>query len=68
VRFPLDPGRAVRTVGSDDPADLAAALAELLADTRERRDLSVAGERYADRFDPERVAGMVSDGMDRSAS
>jgi hypothetical protein len=32
VRFPLDPGGAVRTVASDDPAELAAALAELLAD------------------------------------
>jgi len=68
VRFPLDPGGAVRTVASDDPAELAAALAELLADTRERRELSVAGARYADRFHPERVAAMVSEGVGRLAS
>jgi glycosyltransferase involved in cell wall biosynthesis len=68
VRFPLDPGRAVRAIPSDDPADLAAALAELLADARERRELRSAGARYADRFLPEGVAAMVSDGVDRSAS
>jgi glycosyltransferase involved in cell wall biosynthesis len=68
VRFPLDPGGAVRTVASDDPADLAAALAELLADSRERRELSIAGERYADRFHPVRVAAMVSEGIGRVAS
>ncbi len=68
VRFPLDPDGAVRTVASDDPAELAAALAELLADRRERRDLSVAGERYAERFHPVRVAAMVSDGLRLTAS
>jgi glycosyltransferase involved in cell wall biosynthesis len=68
VRFPLDPGGAVRTVATDDPAELAAALAELLADRRERRELSAAGERYADRFDPVRVAAMVSDGVSRAAA
>jgi glycosyltransferase involved in cell wall biosynthesis len=68
VRFPLDPGGAVRAVASDDPAELAAALAELLADGRERRELSVAGERYADRFHPLRVAAMVSEGVGRTAS
>ncbi|MCI4364672.1 MAG: glycosyltransferase [Thermoplasmata archaeon] len=68
VRFPLDPGGAVRTVPSDDPAELAAALAELLADSRERRELTAAGERYGDRFRPERVAGMVSEGIARTAS
>jgi len=68
VRFPLDPGGAVRSVASDDPAELAAALAELLADRRERRELSVVGERYADRFHPERVATMISDGIGRAAA
>ncbi|MCI4373531.1 MAG: glycosyltransferase, partial [Thermoplasmata archaeon] len=68
VRFPLDPGGAVRTVASDDPAELAAALAELLADSRERRELAAAGEQYADWFHPERVATMVSDGLGRAAS
>lgn len=68
VRFPLDPGRAVRTVASDDPAELAAALADLLADTRARRDLSAAGERYAERFHPLRVAAMVSEEVGRTAS
>jgi hypothetical protein len=68
VRFPLDPGKAVRTVASDDPAELAAALAELLADSRERRELATAGGRYAGRFAPERVAAMVSDGVAHAAA
>jgi glycosyltransferase involved in cell wall biosynthesis len=63
VRFPLDPGRAVRVVPSDDPADLAAALAEVLADSRERHELVAAGRRYAERFRPEHVAAMVSEGV-----
>jgi glycosyltransferase involved in cell wall biosynthesis len=68
VRFPLDPGGAVRAVASDEPAELAAALAELLADTRERRELARAGAEYADWFHPERGAAMVSEGTGRSAS
>jgi hypothetical protein len=68
VRFPLDPGQAVRTVPSNDPAELAAALAELFADSRERRELAQAGERYAERFRPERVAAMVSDSVAHAAA
>jgi glycosyltransferase involved in cell wall biosynthesis len=68
VRFPLNPGGAVRTVLSGEPAELAAALAELLADSKERRKLASVGERYADRFHPERVAAMVSDGVAHAAA
>ncbi len=60
VRFPLDPGSAVRVAPSEDPAELAAVLAELLADPAERRSLADAGARFAQRFDPERVAATVS--------
>ena len=63
VRFPLDPGRAVRAVPSDDPAELAAALAEVLADATERRELAESGTRYAEWFQPQRVAAMIADGV-----
>jgi len=60
VRFPMDPGGAVRVAPSEDPAELAAVLAELLADPAERRTLAGAGARFAQRFDPERVAATVT--------
>ncbi|MGP8071572.1 MAG: hypothetical protein ACLPZM_00360 [Thermoplasmata archaeon] len=60
VRFPVDPERAVRVAPSEDPAELAAVLAELLADPTERRSLTEAGSRFAQRFDPERVAATVT--------
>ena len=60
VRLPLDPAAAVRAVPSDDPGDLASALAELLADPAARRALGSAGEKYAVPFDPARVAEVVS--------
>jgi glycosyltransferase involved in cell wall biosynthesis len=59
VRFPVDPAGAVHRVPSDDPAELAAGLAEMLADPAERRDLSRAGARFAVEFDPDRVARSV---------
>lgn len=60
VRLPVDPSAAVRSVASDDPGELASALAELLADPAARRALSAAGERYAAAFDPARVAEVVT--------
>jgi len=60
VRFPADPGPAVRAAASEDPAELAALLAELLADPAERRGLVDEGNRFAQRFDPERVAATVT--------
>ncbi len=55
VRFPVDPGPAVRTLANDDPADLASALAELMADPAQRRELASHGREYAARFEPARV-------------
>jgi glycosyltransferase involved in cell wall biosynthesis len=60
VRLPVDPAQAVRAVTSDDPGELASALAELLADPAARRTLSAAGERYAAAFDPARIAEVVT--------
>ncbi len=60
VRFPTAPDGAVRFAGSPDPADLAASLAELLADPEQRRMLGKAGAAFASRFDPERVAATVT--------
>ncbi len=60
VRFPVDPQRAVRVSTTADPADLAAALAELLADSEQRHRLVEAGGHYAERFEPERVAATVT--------
>jgi hypothetical protein len=56
VRFPVPSEGAVRFGESADPADLAAVLAELLADPAQRRRLVEAGARFAERFEPERVA------------
>jgi glycosyltransferase involved in cell wall biosynthesis len=67
VRFPVDPGEAVRAVPSDDPGEFASALAELLADPAARRPLAAAGEAYAGGFDPDRVATEVTDALRRGA-
>jgi hypothetical protein len=56
VRFPVDPGEAVRTLASDDPGEFASVLAELLADPAARRPMAAAGVAYARRFEPQRVA------------
>ena len=60
LRLPDPAGSAVRLASSADPADLAAALAELLADGEQRRRLAEAGRRYGERFEPERVAAIVT--------
>jgi hypothetical protein len=57
VRLPADVGRAVRVVESDDPGDLASALADLLADLAQRRELAARGRELAPRFDPGTVVG-----------
>lgn len=56
VRFPADPGAAVRTLTSDDPGEFASVLAELLADPAARRPMAAAGNAFARRFEPQRVA------------
>jgi hypothetical protein len=56
VRFPADPGEAVRTLTSDDPGEFASVLAELLADPAARRPMAAAAVAYARRFEPQRVA------------
>jgi glycosyltransferase involved in cell wall biosynthesis len=56
VRFPTDPGDAVRALTSDDPGEFASVLAELLADPAARRPMAAAGNAYARRFEPERIA------------
>ncbi|HTS33569.1 MAG TPA: hypothetical protein VMI55_06505 [Thermoplasmata archaeon] len=60
VRFATPPARAVQFAASSDPADLAAALAELLADPEGRRHLVEAGSAFAEGFDPERVATTIA--------
>ncbi|HEV2166611.1 MAG TPA: glycosyltransferase family 4 protein [Thermoplasmata archaeon] len=52
----VDPKRSVRVVPSDDPAEYASELAELLADPRLRRSVGEAGQAYADRFSYARMA------------
>jgi len=56
VRFPADPGDAVRTLTSDDPGEFASVLAELLADPASRRPMAAAGSAFARRFEPQRIA------------
>jgi glycosyltransferase involved in cell wall biosynthesis len=59
VRLPVDPDGAVRYAASDDPGDLASALAELLADPALCREIAAQGEKKADRYLPERVLQAV---------
>ena len=58
--LPLDPGGAIRRVGSDDAGETASVLAELLADPALRRSIAEPALAYADRFRPERVAEAVA--------
>jgi hypothetical protein len=60
VRFPVDPGEAVRALTSDDPGEFASALAELVADPSTRRPLVAAGAAYAAGFDADRVTTEVA--------
>ena len=56
ARLPIDPGPLVRTLASDDAAESASLLAELLADPALRRRSAEEAAAVAGRFDPERVA------------
>jgi Glycosyltransferase Family 4 len=47
---------AVRRADTGDPAELAAALVGLIADTSERKELAEKGRKLAERFLPARVA------------
>jgi len=55
VRLPFDAERVVRKVDANDPGGLASALAELLADPAQRRELATRAHDHAARFDPARV-------------
>ena len=56
VRLPSPAAAAVRTAASDDPGDLASALAELVADPALARGLAGRGPAVAAEYLPERVA------------
>jgi hypothetical protein len=68
VHLPVDPANAVRRVASDDPGEFASVLAEVLADPAERRALTDEGMRYAEAFDPGRVAEVVRAATERIAA
>lgn len=59
VRLPTPPGESVRAAESDDPGDLASALAELLADPAAAREQGGRGTEYARSFLPERVVEQI---------
>jgi glycosyltransferase involved in cell wall biosynthesis len=59
VRLPIPPESAIRTAVSDDPGDLASALAELVADPAAARNLAGRGPGYAAAYLPERVADQI---------
>ena len=61
LRLPRPPGDAVRLATSDDPGDLASALAELIADPAAARDLAGRGPTYASAY----LAGAVVDQIDQ---
>jgi len=52
----IDPAESCRVVGSDDPADYASELAELLADPALRRSLGEAARTFADAMSYDRMA------------
>jgi glycosyltransferase involved in cell wall biosynthesis len=64
ARLPLPSNGAVRTVTTEDPADLSSAVAELVADLKQRRELAAQGPALAAQFSPEAVA----DGLLRAAA
>lgn len=60
ARLSVDPAGGARVAASDDPGDLASALAELLADPASRREVGQAAARFAEAFLPERIAGALT--------
>ncbi len=53
------PANAVRTVGAEDPGDLASALADLVADLGAARELAERGKEFAETFGPDRVIAEI---------
>ena len=56
-----DPAGGVRTAASEDAGDLASVLAELLADPATQRQVGRAATRFAEVFQPDRVASAMSE-------
>jgi len=56
ARFPVDPQGGVRIAASTDAGDLASILAELLADLATLKQVGRAARRFAEPFQPVRVA------------
>ncbi len=63
ARLSVDPVGGVRVAASDDPGDLASALAELLADPAVGKEVGQAAVRFAQAFLPERVAAALSEAV-----
>jgi hypothetical protein len=60
VKFPRPPpAEALRRAASDDPGDLASALAELVADPAAARDLGGKGLEYAAEYLPGRIVDQI---------
>ena len=63
VRLPSPPEGALQYSATDDLGDLASALAELFADPALVREVVRQAALYAARYDPERIARAVNDGV-----
>jgi len=67
ARLAVEPAGGVRVAASDDPGDLASALAELLADPVVRKEVGQAAARFAQAFLPERVAAALNEALSPKA-
>jgi len=67
ARLAVEPAGGVHVAASDDPGDLASALAELLADPVVRKEVGQAATRFAQAFLPERVAAALSEAVSPKA-
>jgi glycosyltransferase involved in cell wall biosynthesis len=68
ARLSVDPAGGVRVAASDDPGDLASALAELLADPAVGKEVGQAATHYGQAFLPERVAAALSEAVAPNAA
>ena len=68
ARLAVDPAGGVRVSASDDPGDLASALAELLADPAMGQEVGRAAARFAEAFLPERVAAALDQALSPKGS
>lgn len=59
----LYPADGVHTAATDDPGDLASALAEMLADPALGRDIGKAAARFAEPYAPDRVASALTEAL-----